>query len=89
MTAYESGRYPNGSTALLAQDGEETEVLSVNLTAYGLHAPDGHVFVKDYSEHSGLPVALEAADVAHAVRVVVFGPFRTTAVLMKLGEYLR
>lgn len=84
------GSYSDGSTALIADtiDGEQ-ELLSVNLGSYGFRAPEGQVFVKDYSEHSGLPDALRAAGAAQVVGYVVFGPFRTRAVLMELAEEVR
>lgn len=60
------------------------EVLSVNLVEYGLIPPEGHVYVRDCSEHEGLPDALVEAGVAVKVRQVEFGPFDSTAWLMRV-----
>lgn len=74
------------SLALVAETHMDREVLSVNLGDHGLTAPEGHVFVKDYSEHEGLVNALVEAGVAEKVRQVEFGPFDTTAWLMKISD---
>lgn len=61
--------YEPGLQALTITDpatGEE-EVLSVNLTEYGYIAFPGEVFVKDWSEHSGLAAAIQAAGIATVV----------------------
>jgi len=70
-------RYADGSLALVADDGsgEPPERLSVNLAGYGMTPPAGHVYVKDYSEHEGLPHALEEAGVAFKEEEVRFGPW--------------
>ena len=80
--------YADGQTALLfAPDtGEPAWALSTNLAGHGLHAPDGHVFVKGYSEHEGLAKELERLEVATPVQEVTFGPYSTTATLMQLSE---
>lgn len=78
------GHYGDGSLALQLFTDEGPETLTVNLIAYGLTAPPGHVFVPDYSEHAGLPAALAAAGVAVPVEAITFGPFDTAAVLMKV-----
>lgn len=82
-------QYTDGSPALEVEsvddDGfPDTETLSINLATYGLKAPEGHVYVKDYSEHEGLPTALVAAGVAEYVDEVYLGPFNTRFVLMKV-----
>lgn len=73
----ELGAYQHGGNALLAvTDDGSAETLSVNLHAYGMTPPTPtHVYVKDYSEHEGLPDALEAAGVATKVEAVRFGPY--------------
>lgn len=50
------------------------EVLTVNLLSSGYVADPGEVFVKDWSEHSGLAAALVAARVAKHVESVRVGP---------------
>ncbi|SBN95767.1 Hypothetical protein PFR_JS9-2_1483 [Propionibacterium freudenreichii] len=62
----------------------EDEVLTVDLTAYGHVALPGEVFVKDWSEHSGLAATLEAAGIAREVQTLRVGPFRSTAYRMEL-----
>lgn len=78
--------YENGSMALCfdAGGGDGFDTLSVNLVAYGLVAPDGHVYVRNYSEGEGLADALAEAGVAWPVSIVTFGPHDTTATLMKV-----
>lgn len=78
--------YNPGLQALTITDlttGEE-EVLSVNLTDYGYIAFLGEVFVKDWSEHQGMPAALEQAGIATVVAPVTVGPFGSTAYRMRL-----
>jgi hypothetical protein len=86
-------RYRDGSPAMLAtgysEDGPEQEVVSVNLTAYGLIPDEGNVFVPDYSENEGLPAALVAAGVGTIVREFEFGPHSTKAVEFKPNEEVR
>lgn len=81
-------KYADGSNALEVEavyDGyPETETLSTNLAFYGLTPSEGHVYVKDYSEHEGLPEALAAAGVAQIVEWVKLGPFDTRFALMKV-----
>lgn len=65
-------KYTDGSLALVAQDEDEdgmpnVETLSVNLTAYDLHPPEGHVYVKDHSEHEGLAQALVNAGLVEII----------------------
>lgn len=55
------------------------ERVSVNLEAYGLVPGPGHVFIKDWSEHSGLTASLQRAGLARVIRSVVVGPFSSTA----------
>lgn len=84
------GRYDDGSTALVAIVATgDVEVLSINLAAYGHLAPEDHVFVKDYSEHQGLPDALAQADLAERVDRMVCGPLKSPYVLMRLTEHPR
>lgn len=79
--------YDPGQQALTITDpttGEE-EVLSVNPTEYGYIAFPGEVFVKDWSEHQGLPAALEQAGIATVKAPITVGPFASTAYRMRLN----
>lgn len=62
---------------LLTQDGPER--VSVNLEAYGLIPGPGRVFVKDWSEHSGLAARLAEAGLVEIIGSVLVGPFSSTA----------
>lgn len=84
-------RYADGSLALIAsatdEDGfPDEETLSINLGVYGLTPPPGCVYVKDYSEHRGLPQALVTAGVGTIEGAVTFGPFGSAAALFRLNE---
>jgi len=73
-------QYEDGCDALVVtgvdEEGiEETETLSVHLEAYQMTAPEGHVYVRDYAEHTGLPHALVEAGVANWKEPVQFGPY--------------
>lgn len=57
----------------------EEEVLTVDLLSSGYVAEPGEVFVKDWSEHSGLAAALVAARVANHVESLRVGPHGATA----------
>ncbi len=78
--------YNPARASLIVADHEtgEAEVLSVDLTVYGYVALPGEVFVKDWSEHSGLAATLEAAGIAREVQTLRVGPFRSTAYRMEL-----
>lgn len=67
-------------------DAEELigEVISVNLAAYGLEAPEGHVYIKDWSEHSGLADSLQEHGAVQKVSSVKVGPFSSTAWLVRV-----
>ncbi|MDO4254318.1 MAG: hypothetical protein Q4C81_04110 [Kocuria sp.] len=62
---------------LLTDEGPER--VSVSLQGYGLVPAPGRVFVKDWSEHSGLAQRLQEAGLARIVGSVVVGPFSSTA----------
>lgn len=75
-------KFTDGSLALCATDVDEDglpneETFSINLAAYDMHPPEGHVFVKDYSEHEGLAQALVNAGLVRIVEPITFGPFGT------------
>ncbi len=58
---------------------EGDEVMSVNLIGYGLEAKPDTVFIKDWSEHTGLARSLEAAGVVEIVRALNVGQWRSRA----------
>ena len=68
-------QYADGSLALTftSEGGEPLATLSVNLEEHGLIAPEGFIFVKNYSEGEGLAVGLEAAGIADPRGEVSFG----------------
>lgn len=78
--------YNPAHASLIIADHEtgEAEVLCVDLTVYGYVAAPGEVFVKGWSEHSGLATALEVAGVARIVETVIVGPFDSPAHRMRL-----
>lgn len=74
-------RYHSRQHALVLIDPTtaEEEVLTMNLLSSGYVAEPGEVFVKDWSEHSGLAAALVAARVANHVESLRVGPHGATA----------
>lgn len=63
---------------------EAPEVLTVSLLEYGFMTDPGEVFVKDWSEHSGLAQALIDAGYAQLVDNHFVGPFRSRAVRLRI-----
>jgi hypothetical protein len=79
--------YGDGSIALTFTSpiGEPIAKLSVNLIESVGRAPEGHVYVKNEGENEGLVDSMEAAGVATSTGTVVnYGPFGTTATLMRV-----
>ena len=70
--------------ALVMFTAEGPETLSVNLQAYGLLAPSGHVWIKDWSEHEGLAASLAASGLVDEVSDTFVGPFFSRAVLVRV-----
>src|SRR5690606_1071240 len=73
-------KYADGSTALVAESVDEDgmpdiETMSTNLSFYGLNPPDGHVYIKDYSEHEGLAIELSERGMVEIIEPIRFGPF--------------
>lgn len=60
------------------------EPLSVNLSAYGLVPRPGHVFIKDWSECSGLTASLADSGLVEIVDTHAVGPFDSTAYEVKV-----
>jgi len=69
---------PTRALVLNSTDGPG-EVITTNLGHYGLEPREDTVFIKDWSEHTGLAASLEAAGVVEIVRAVNVGPFKSRA----------
>jgi len=68
--------------SLILIDAEQAgyEVMSINFDAYNLRpAGEDRVFIKDWSEHTGVAKSLEAAGVVEITRALNVGPFRSRA----------
>lgn len=76
--------YVDGSAGLALITDEGPEILSTNLGGYGLVPAEGNVFIKDYSEHSGVTDSLVASGVVEVVRKVEFGRFGTSGYEVKV-----
>lgn len=81
-------RYDSRQHALVLIDPTtaEEEVLTMNLLSSGYVAEPGEVFVKDWTEHSGLAAALVAARVATHVESLRVGPHGATAHRLQILE---
>jgi len=84
-------KYTDGSLALMAEDVDEdglpnVETFSVNLSAYDMYPPEGHIFVKDYSEHEGLADALVAAGLVTIVQPIAIGEFGSKGYLVRITD---
>lgn len=66
-------RYVDGTLGLAVSEEYGTEVISTNLSGYGLYPGENCVFVKDYSEHTGIIKSLVASGIGEIVRVVPIG----------------
>lgn len=80
----ETALYANGTLAVGLVDLDEREIISVNLVAYGLAPAADQFYVKNYSEHEGLAVALMQAGIAEKVGEVTYGPYESSATLLRL-----
>ncbi|NUQ96115.1 MAG: hypothetical protein HOY79_05970 [Streptomyces sp.] len=58
---------------------EGPEPISISLQGYGLTPEPGNVFIKDWSEHSGLAARLAQAGLVKPVHALTVGPFGSTA----------
>ncbi|RGE19072.1 hypothetical protein [Leucobacter sp. wl10] len=70
--------------AIVHPDTGEKEVLTVDLLASGFVARPGEVFVKDWSEHSGLAHTLARNGIAAFIEAVLVGPFQQPAYRMRV-----
>ncbi|WP_405824175.1 hypothetical protein OG705_29050 [Streptomyces sp. NBC_00838] len=55
------------------------ESISISLRNYGLTPEPGNVFIKDWSEHSGLTARLAQAGLVKPVHTLTVGPYQSTA----------
>ncbi|MFE6939588.1 hypothetical protein [Streptomyces chartreusis] len=55
------------------------EPISISLQGYGLTPEPGNVFIKDWSEHSGLTARLTQAGLVQPVHALTAGPFGSKA----------
>lgn len=62
----------------------ESEVLSTTLDAYGLTAPAGHAWIKDWSEHTGLAHQLARVGVGRIVQTELAVAFEQHAHLLQV-----
>lgn len=65
--------HPSQNLLVLITD-EGTERLSVSLEPYGISPAPRNVFIKDYSEHTGLTQRLVAAGLVTIMGCVTAGP---------------
>lgn len=77
-------RYRDGQMCVHFVGEEARVVVSVNLSDYGLVAPEGFFFTRDYAEAEGYAFALEEAGIADRMARFVFGPFDSVGYLMRL-----
>jgi|SRR5699024_604562 len=63
---------------------EDTEVLSIDLDTYGLSTPQGHVWIKDWSEHAGVTSQLASLGVVEHKATAHVGPFESPAHMVKI-----
>jgi hypothetical protein len=64
---------------IIDQETGGPERLSVNLDAYGLTPRPGFVFIKDWSEGSGVTASLAGSGLVEIIDSHMVGPFSTTA----------
>ncbi|MFJ2662641.1 hypothetical protein [Arthrobacter koreensis] len=78
--------YLSDQKALLLLDKETgaPERLSINLEGYGLLPRPGNVFIKDWSEGSGVTESLVDSGLVEIVQTHTVGPFDTTAYEVKV-----
>ena len=82
-------KYTDGSLALVAEAFDEDglpdrDTFSVNLSAYDMHPPEGHVFIKAEAEHEGLTDALVKLGVVEVVKPIQYGPYGVRGHLVKI-----
>jgi hypothetical protein len=67
------GKYGDGSVALeLAKPGDDCDtcMVTVSLAGYGMIPPEGHVYIKNYSENEGILPPLLKAGIFEVVEMV-------------------
>lgn len=81
-------KYDSRQHALVLIDPStaDEEVLTLSLLSSGFVAAMDEVFVKNWSEHSGLAAALVAAQIGHRVETITIGPNGLTAYRMLISD---
>lgn len=83
-----TGRVAHDATSALLYfvTDEDAEVISVDLYAYGLSTPQGHIWIKDWSEHAGIANQLVGMEVLEYKATATVGPFSSPAHLVKVPD---
>ncbi|MEV7952888.1 hypothetical protein [Streptomyces sp. NPDC088141] len=72
--------HDNENSVLELENAEgPAEPISVSLQGYGLTPEPGNVFIKDWSEHSGLMASLARAGLVKVVHSLTVGPYLSKA----------
>lgn len=71
--------HDDGNRVLELELDEGPEPISISLQGYGLTPEAGNVFIKDWSEHSGLTARLAQAGLVTPVHALTVGPYCSTA----------
>ena len=82
LDGYAAYDQPRGLLYFITDEGYE--VLSVVLEAYGFVAPLGCVWIKDWSEHTGVTEQLVSLGVVSYEKTVRVGPFNSPAHLVSV-----
>jgi len=77
--------YDQDNTMLYLVTDEDSEVLNINLDQYNLPTPSGHIWIKDWSEHTGLTAQLVAHGIVTREGQTTVGPFESPAMLVKIA----
>lgn len=69
---------------LILVNEEGSEHLSITLEEYGYITEPHHVWIKDWSEHTGIAQQLIDANVAKQIKTTTVGPHQATAVYLEI-----
>lgn len=70
----ELGKYPNGNISILLHD-EETGESALATTNLAQKLPEGHVYIKDYSENEGMLTCLIKHRIVRGLKGIVRSGF--------------
>lgn len=76
--------YDHHHSMLYLNTSEDSEVLNINLDQNGLHTPEGHAWIKDWSEHSGVTDQLVKSQLVKHIKTAQVGPFDSDAHLVEV-----